>query len=84
MIYAHLKNDLKAIKDYVNRTGRAVFYQDQIKDGYSLKIEYLTTGVAADDTVAKLMRRFPDKFVRLLEPNENVRPGGYSVRIWVK
>ena len=84
MKYAHLKPELNAIKKYVKNTGRAVFYQDQIKGGYSLKIEYLTTGVAADDTYAKLRRRFPQHQVRLLEPNEFVRPGGYAVRIWVK
>ena len=84
MKYAHLKSDLAEIKKYLSKRGQGVFYQDQIDGGYSLKVEYLTTGVSADDTAEKLMKRFPQHFVRILEPNEMRRPGGYSVRIWVK
>ncbi len=86
MIYPHLKNDLKTIKSYVNKTQKVVWYQDQIQDGYSLKIEYLQRDAAqAINTFNRLRRRFPDKNVRLLEPTEDRRRyGSYAVRIWVK
>jgi hypothetical protein len=84
MVYGHLKNEINTVRKYLRGLKHDVYYMDQIDGGYSLKVEYLTTHVAALDTARKLRRRFPDKNVRVLAENENVRPGGYAVRIWVK
>lgn len=86
MKFEHLRSELNTVKQFVGKTKKMVWYQDLIAGGYSLKVEYMVKdNQIVLDTFEKLKNRFPDKKVRLLQPNEYARPNGWhAVRIWVK
>ena len=86
MKYEHLRPELNKVKGFVGKNRKVVWYQDLIQGGYSLKVEYMVKdNQIVLDTFEKLKAHFPDKKVRLLQPNEYARPyGWHAVRIWVK